>query len=433
MQIRFTCFLLPAILLTWVQAAAQVPPLSPEEKKLVSYIRSHMPSSLQLLEELVNINSGTRNITGVKKVGAQLAARFDSIGFVTEWVNLPDSLQRAGHLVVSKKGTKGKKIFLIGHLDTVFEPDTPPNPFHYLSDSIASGQGVNDMKGGDVIIFAALQALSAQGLLKDRQIVAYFTGDEEQAGHPIAVSRADYITRARQADLALAFESAQGLSTIATARRGSSTWELKVTGQRAHSSGIFTNNYGSVYEAARILEQFRLQLSKEKYLTFNPGLIAGGADMDYDSSHISAKLSGKNNIIAPFTVVQGDLRFLTSVQEKNARERMRSIATQNNLPGTSAQFNWSEGIPAMEPTAGNLQLARQLDAVSQSLGFGPVKPGDPGSRGAGDISYIASYLSCLDGLGASGKGAHAPGETINMKEFPMLIERAAIFIYRLTR
>jgi len=87
----------------------------------------------------------------------------------------------------------------------------------------------------------------------------------------------------------------------------------------------------------------------------------------------------------------------------------------------------------MEPKPGNLQLVQQLNDVSMAMGLGPVKAGDPGSRGAGDISWVAQYVDCIDGLGASGGGAHAPGETINMKELPRLTERAAVLVYRLTR
>jgi glutamate carboxypeptidase len=335
--------------------------------------------------------------------------------------------------VASVKGTKGKKLFLIGHLDTVFEPDMTANPYRKLNDSTATGQGVNDMKGGNVIILAALQALHHAGALKDRTIIAYFTGDEEKTGQPASVSRADFITRARQTDIALGFEGANGLNTVATARRGYNSWEVKVTGRQAHSSGVFNNNYGAIYEGARILNEFRTQLSGERYLTFNPGLFAGGSEMDYDSSAITASIAGKLNIISPTTIIQGDLRFLTSEQKERARQRMRAIVKMNNLPGTSATISFTEGIPAMEPTKGNDDLVKVLSKVNTDLGFGNAVAGDPGSRGAGDISYVAGFVDCLDGLGASGRGAHAPGETINLNEFPKLIERAAIFIYRLTR
>lgn len=354
------------------------------------------------------------------------------MGFSTEWVNLPDSLNRAGHLVATRKGKKGKRLFLIGHLDTVFEPDMPFSPFQMLNDSTATGQGVNDMKGGDVIVVAALQALQAQGLLDDASIIVYFTGDEENAGKPSSVSRLDFIERAKTCDLALAFESAAGLHTVATARRGASDWRLTVTAKTGHSSGVFSQGagYGAIYEAARIVNGFRITLGNEKYLTFNPGVFIGGSEMEFDVKRAAGKAIGKTNIISPATVVTGDLRFLTEKQKENARARMRKIVT-DSLNGTSASIVFQDGIPAMEPTAGNEALVKKLDRLTRDMGIGSTQAGDPGSRGAGDISYVAHYLDCIDGLGASGKGAHAPGETINMKEFPVLIQRAALLIYRL--
>jgi glutamate carboxypeptidase len=423
-------FFLLLILVPTFQASAQN--LSSEEKKIVDFINKKIPQNVKLLEDLVNINSGTLNTAGVKKVGELLGKEFKNIGFTTEWVSLPDSLKRAGHLVATKKGKKGKKLFLIGHLDTVFEPDMPANPYRKLNDSTATGQGANDMKGGDVIILAALQALHELGLLKDANIVAYFTGDEERAGTPTSVSRADFIERAKQSEIALAFEGGN-LNTVATARRGSSNWTLKVTGRQGHSAGIFNNNYGAIYEAARIINEFRIQLASEKYLTFNPGIFAGGSEVNYDTSTSQANISGKTNIISPAAVVQGDLRFLTEVQKESARQKMMTIATTNNLPATKATITFKDGIPGMEPTEGNNKLVAILNRVSLDMGVGETKAGDPGSRGAGDVSYIAKYVDCLDGLGASGGGAHAPGETINLKQFPTLIQRAAIFIYRLTR
>ncbi len=407
--------------------------LSAEEKKIVAHIRKNMPQTLELLEEIVNINSGTLNTEGVREVGEVLRKHFDDAGFTTEWVNLPDSLKRAGHLVAKRKGTKGKKLFLIGHLDTVFEPDMPANPFRKLNEITATGQGVNDMKGGDLVILAALQALQANHLIDDASITAYFTGDEENAGRPITVSRGDFIDRAKKADIALGFEGAQALNDIATARRGVSGWQLKVKGNQAHSAGVFNGNYGAIYEASRIINQFRVELSNEKYLTFNPGLFVGGSEMNYDSASIQAHVSGKTNIISPITIVQGDLRFLSETQKNRTRAKMKKIVATGNLPGTSASIQFGEGIPAMEPTAGNTKLVELLSKVTLDMGIGKTIAGDPNKRGAGDISYIAKYVDCLDGMGASGHGAHAPGEVINLKELPVIIERAALLIYRLTR
>ena len=392
-----------------------------------------MPKSEQLLEQVVNINSGTLNVQGVREVGAVFQKEFDALGFKTEWVAMPASMQRAGHLVAQRQGSKGKKLFLIGHLDTVFELNMPAGKFVRLNDSTATGQGVNDMKGGDVVVLAALQALQANGLLKSATITAYFTGDEERNGAG-PEARADFIARAKTAEIALAFENTSDLHTVVTGRRGASTWQLKTTGKAAHSSNIFSPavGYGAIYEAARILNGFRETLSQEQYLTLNPGLVVGGSEVSYDESKARAEAVGKNNIVSPTATVTGDLRFLTEEQKQGARVKMRTIVAQH-LAGTTADISFTDGFPGMVASPGNQKLAALADQTNRDLGFGPVAAVDPGVRGAGDVAYVAPYLDCLDALGASGKGAHAAGETINLKEFPKLVERAALLIYRLTR
>jgi glutamate carboxypeptidase len=428
------------------QTTKAITTLSKEEQKVMDYIDANMPRAIALLKESVDINSGTLNIEGVKKVGAIFAREFEKANFKTKWVPMPDSLRRAGHLVASigfnadqnatakTKTKKGKKLFLIGHLDTVFEPDMPANPFTMLNDSTATGQGVTDMKGGDVVMIIALQALQAQGLLKDANIIAYLTGDEEHAGYPREVSRGDFIETAKQTEIALAFEGANGLNSVATARRGASGWLLNVKAKTGHSSGVFTPyaGYGAIYEAARIVNEFRVQLSTEKYLTFNPGVFIGGSEMNYDETKATGTAIGKTNIISPEVTVTGDLRFLTEEQKINARKKMQAIV-DNSLAGTKATIHFEDGIPSMAPTDGNNKVLEVISGVTQAMGVGPTIAGDPGSRGAGDISYIAAYEDCIDGLGSSGRGAHAPGETINLKELPYLIKRAALTIYRLSR
>lgn len=408
--------------------------LSSDEKKIIDYVNSHLAESEQLLIESVNINSGTLNTEGVKKVGAVYRRELDKLGFLTEWVSLPDSLRRAGHLVATRNGTQGKRLFLLGHLDTVFELEMLFSPYTKLTDSTATGQGVNDMKGGNVVIISALKALNSLGLLNNTQIITYFTGDEESSGSPHHIARQDLIERARTTDIALGFEGAQGLNTVAVARRGIGGWVLNVTAKTGHSAGIFGEGvgYGAIYEAARIINGFRTELKDEKYLTFNPGLISGGSEIKVDPEHAKTEAIGKTNIISPVVYVAGDLRFISDSQKEKARKKMRAIVAQS-LNGTSSSISFSDGLPAMEPTEGNYRLVRFLDGITKDIGIGPTRAGDPGARGAGDISDIAKYVDSVDGLGASGSGSHKPGEVINLREYPYLIQRAALLIYRLTR
>ncbi|RRA97603.1 M20/M25/M40 family metallo-hydrolase [Larkinella rosea] len=426
-----TKLVLTAFALLGFAFATRSQSLSPDEKKVIATARQLQPETEKFLEKTVNINSGTLNLEGVRENGKLLAGEFEKLGFKTEWVSLPDSLNRAGHLVATRQGKRGKKLFLIGHLDTVFEKSLPFDPYKRVNDSTATGQGTNDIKGGNVMIIAALKALHTHGLLDDVSITAYFTGDEESSGGP--ESRRDFIERAKKCDIALAFEGAQGLSQVTTGRRGSSSWTLNVAARTGHSSRIFSDlGYGAIFETARILNEFRRVLGQEQYLTFNPGLIVGGSEVKYDDNAAKAETTGKTNIVAPAALVKGDLRFISEKQKESARVRMREIV-EKSLPLTKASITFSDGIPAMEPSEKNENLRKVVDQISRDMGLEPVKSGDPGSRGAGDVSYVAEYLPCLDGLGASGRGAHSIEEDINLKHYPLLIQRTAVLIYRLTR
>jgi len=404
-------------------------PLSKVEQRIRDYIRSHQAEQVDFLEKAVNISSGTFNLAGVREVGRLFEPAFASLGFQVSWIALPDAVGRAGHLFAERKGTRGKRLILLGHLDTVFEGD---GERFVRMDTLAAGAGSSDMKGGDVVILYALKALQSVGALDGTRIVVALTGDEEDAGALHLVSRQPLIDVAKRSDVALAFEEDAGKGTVA--RRGFSGWQLVVTARQAHSSGMFSrgSSYGAIYEAARILDAFREKLSHEQYLTFNPAVIVGGTDVTYDSTKIAGTTAGKDNIIAPKAYARGDLRFISQDQLLKAREAMRAIVA-DHLPGTLATITFEDGNPAMPPTRGNLALLAVEDSVSRALGQGPVEALDPGRRGGGDISYISEYLDALDGLGVMGMRSHTPDERVDLRSIGPATERAALLIYRLTR
>jgi glutamate carboxypeptidase len=339
---------------------------------------------------------------------------------------MPAEMKRGGHLTAQLSGTKGKRVLLIGHIDTVLKGEK----FRRVGKK-AYGTGAADMKAGNVVLYYALKALHAAGALKDARIIVHLTGDEEDSGTPLEISRRDMIEAAKRSDLVLSFEN--GGSNIATvARRGYSDWQLEVTAKTGHSSTIFKESMGSgaIFEAARILNQFYETLHNEKYLTFNPSIISGGTEVVTKDAALSA--TGKGNVVPARVIVRGDLRFISEEQKESARAKMREIVAKS-LPGASAKITFRDEMPAMPPTEGNYALLKQLDAVSQELGFGKIEPLDPGERGAGDISFIANLLPGLDGLGATGGKAHAPGEYADLDTLPRQIKRAALLIYRLTR
>ncbi|HYC87081.1 MAG TPA: M20/M25/M40 family metallo-hydrolase, partial [Chryseosolibacter sp.] len=349
--------------------------LTKQEKAIIASVDKNMATCVALLEKTVNINSGTLNTKGVEEVGRILQKEFDAIGMTTSWITMPDSMKRGGHLFAEQKGKRGKRLLLIGHLDTVFEPYSPFQKY-VLQDTIAYGPGTNDMKSGNLVILFALRALYEARLLKDIQVIVALHGDEENAGDPKEVSRRDIIAAAKRSDVALAFETGTGFGSATVARRGSSSWTIAVRGKQAHSSGIFTPGVGAgaVYEAARILNRFYQEL-QEPYLTFNAGLIAGGTSASIDSSGTEGTVSGKTNIVPNATFIKGDLRFLSEQQKEAARTKMRAIVAAS-LPQTSSTITFEDGIPSMPPTEGNMKLLGIYSQVSLDLGLGEVKPYD---------------------------------------------------------
>ena len=428
MTFKYCTTLFAILFATFVSAQK----LSKTEKKIVSTIEKNNDAAIDFLERVVNINSGTLNAEGVKKVGMVFKDAFDNIGFETNWIEMPAEMNRSGHLFAETSGSKGKKLLLIGHLDTVFEEDSPFQTFEMVNDSIAHAPGGNDMKGGDVIVLYALKALSDNGLLDDAQIIVAFTGDEESTGKPLSISRKDLIDAAKRSDVALGFETSTGFNYATVARRGSSGWAVDVEGKRAHSSGVFSEGTGAgaIFEMSRILHEFYTDVKGEDLLTFNPGVLLGGTFVNYDELTSKGDAFGKTNVVAQKAVVKGGLRFISEEQKERARAKMREIVA-DNLPQTSASISFTDSYPAMGPTEGNLELLNTLNEVSLDLKQGEVKAYDPGKRGAADISFVADYVDGLDGLGTMGNNAHTPQETVNLNTIEALTKRTAILIYRL--
>jgi glutamate carboxypeptidase len=402
--------------------------LSPEERRLKDYAEGHGEQAVTLLERVVNIPSATENVDGVREVGKVFRAELDQIGFATRWAAMPEAMHRAGHLVAEHPGTRGKRLLLIGHLDTVLQG----SPFR-REGMRAKGSGTADMKGGDVILLFALKALGQAGALDDREVRVVLTGDEEDAGEPIARSRADLRAAAAQSDVALAFEGAID-DTATVARRGVSSWTIEVQGRTGHSSGILgpRSGAGAIFEAARILDAFRGEPLREPSLTINPSLLLGGTEVTHDPEVSRGTAGGKSNVIPGRVVAEGDVRFISGEQLERAKARMREVVARN-LPATSATISFQDEYPAMAPKDANFAILGTLDRVSQDLGLGKIRALDPGRRGAGDLSFVADQVAGLDGLGARGEHSHAPDEFVELDSLVSQIQRAAVLIYRLTR
>ena len=429
---RAACLAACALAFTGTAYAAG---LSGAERRMVAAVDASQDAQLGLLEQLVAINSGTMNLAGVEAVSRRLEPEFRALGFEVRWSPMAEA-GRAGHLIATHTGSgKGRRMLLIGHLDTVFEPDSPFKGY-VRSGNTVTGPGVNDMKGGIVIMLGALQAMKAAGTLKDADITVVLTGDEERMGRPTTIARRDLVEAARRSDLALDFEglaTENGADMGSIARRSSSTWTLRVKAKPGHSSGIFSDaaGYGAIFELSRILDSFREDL-REPNATYNVGLVLGGANADLNATATGGKASGKSNIIAAEALAIGDLRTLSNAQTESLKAKMASIV-QTSLPGARASLEFTEGYPAMPPTEGSRRLLAQLNGVNRDLGYPEMAELDPLKRGAGDIAFVSGIVDGLVGLGAGGEGAHAPGETMDIPAMRRQTRRAALLMSRLAR
>lgn len=407
------------------------------EEAIVQQIDQHLPQSINLLKQAVDINSGTMNFSGVKQVGMLFKAEFDALGMDTQWLD-GKAFGRSGHLQASylSEDPQAPKVLLIGHLDTVFSKDDPFQKHSLLDGQQIAGPGISDMKGGDVIIIAALKALKTLGVLEKLSIKVVMTGDEEASGRPLALSKKALVDAALWADIALGFEDGDSdIRTAVTSRRGSVNWGLSVTGRPAHSSQIFSDEVGdgAIFEAARILNEFRVQLKDEVLLTLNPGRIAGGTRVTEDADSSSINAFGKTNVVAKTLMVKGGIRAASPEQLIRAKQRMQQIVSQN-LRHTSAVLTFAEGYPPMAQTQANLKLLALYNQISLDLGYNPITAVNPRNAGAADISFAASHVDmALDGLGLMGSGGHTKDEVADMSSFAKNAHKTAILLYRLAK
>jgi len=405
---------------------------------MVAYVDANQKASNDLLEQIVNINSGTHNLAGVRTVGKIMMAQLSDLGFKVRWVPM-DEVKRAGTLVAEhpcpQPGTCGKRMLLIGHMDTVFELSSPFQKYS-VSGNIATGPGTSDMKGGLVDMVFALKAMQAADVLKQCEITVVLSGDEEAHGDPVSIARRDMMDAAKHSDVALEFEGTpriKGMFYGSVSRRSSITWRIRTSGETGHSSGIFSESkgYGAIYELARILDEFRTELP-EPSLTYNAGMVLGGTTATVDDAGNNGSATGKDNIIAPTAYASGDIRTLSNEQTDRVEKKMEAIVAKH-LPKTNATLTFGEGYPAMAPTDQSRALLGLLNQVNTSLGFATMPELDPLKRGAGDIAFVGDLLPGLAGIGATGEGAHAPGETVDISAQPINTKRDALLMYRLSK
>ncbi len=416
-----------------VTEAAKVDPLDNKEKELTILLDEKKDEMITLLKEIVEINSGSRNAAGIDSVGQILSARLIKLGFKEEFIPAKaETVDVAGEKKVHTSGPwrilrkigKGKKVLLMGHLDTVFEPESgffKLIRFAQTPGDSSVGPGVADMKGGLVVIVFALEALDKTGLLKDKDVTVFFNGDEETGSK---FSKDRIFAEAKRADFCLNFEEGRDVpyGGVVVSRKGTAGATITCHGRAVHAG----NQHYLGINAAVELSQKLLELSKlsdyKRGVTVSPGVIDLGP-------------FAKSNRVPDFARAEVDFRYLDPADTSYLRAKVEEICRQIYLrnPWTKeeakTELDFEFNFPPMRPDTARYRWAGEIMALARFLN---VPVGVKGSAGGSDAS-VAALAGCmtLDAFGPIGGASHTTDEWVHLSTLSGRAKLTALIMSRI--
>lgn len=288
-------------------------------------------------------------------------------------------------------GTGRPKALLIGHYDTVWDPDILPV---IRQDNVLYGPGVYDMKYGLVAGIWAVKAIRETGLAAPDECVGLFYNSDEEPGS--LTSRYCLEQVAKEFEHALVLEPSKN-GALKVGRKAVGTFHIKVGGVAAHAGTDYTSGRSAILEAAYLTQQLFAMTDLEQGTTVNVGTICGGT---------------KTNVFAASVEMDVDVRVKTMAEAERLTKQIQSL--QPTVDGCTVEISGSVNRPPMEPNAANMALFEKAKKVGQRLGM-DVKSITVG--GGSDGNFTSAWgIPTLDGLGPMGDGAHGVNEHILIRE-----------------
>lgn len=365
-----------------------------------NYLKNQQEEMLSLLEQLVNIDSGSMNKVGIDQVGEALKTEYEQLGFQIEIV--PQDIQ-GNHLVIRHKNAVRPTVMTVSHMDTVFKEGTVAERPFTIYEGRAYGPGVIDMKGSHVVLLYAIKALYAAGKKGYENLEIILTSDEEIGSH---TSRELIEAHTEGKKYALITEPARQDGSLVTARRGAGEFILKVTGKAAHSGIQPQAGRSAIEELARKIIKLHQLTDHAAGISVNVGIIEGGTTV---------------NTVAPSAVAQVDVRIDKIEQATLIESKIREICATADVEGTTIELLGGLERPPMVKNEQTIALFEVFQEVGQSLGLS-IK--DVSTGGGSDASFTsAKGIATIDGIGPIGGGAHSEDEYL---EVDSLVERTEL-------
>jgi glutamate carboxypeptidase len=351
-----------------------------------NWLLSQQPRMLELLETLVNTDSGSYDKAGVDRVGATISAFFREEGIDGEIF----AKEGAGDVRRFRVGGPGNRaVVLMGHMDTVFpRGESTRRPFT-VSDGRAYGPGVCDMKAGLVINAFTLAAFKRFGG-NQPPLVGLFTSDEE-IGSP--ASRGDIETTATGALAVLNSEPGRPGGNVVSGRKGGIFLIMDVTGKAAHSGANHQDGRSAIGALAAKITALHLLTDYPRGITCNVGLISGGQSV---------------NTVAPDARCEIDLRYVKNADRLALMAAVETIAAREDVPGTSAILTVKGEFLPLEQTPANTVLLAAYQKASAALGVDVKAEFTGGCADSGFTSAVGAPTLCA--TGPVGGKAHSPDE-----------------------
>ncbi|QKY71546.1 M20 family peptidase [Lentibacillus sp. CBA3610] len=366
------------------------------------YIEKDFDAMLGMLEELVNIDSGSYNKEGIDQVGHVLKNKYEELGYlITE-----KEIQSFGNnLVIRHKEAVKPEILIVAHMDTVFPEGTAKERPFTIADGKAYGPGVIDMKSSLVMLYFSLKALIENNISGYENVEIVLNSDEEIGTES---SRELIENAAEDKKCVLVLEPAREDGSIVSARRGMGYYSLKVKGKGAHSGIDPESGISAIEELAHKIIDLQALSEPEENLNVNVGLIKGGTSV---------------NTVAPAAEAEIDVRISTVNQGKIIDEKIKKIGSKTTIKGTILDLTGGINRPPMEFNEGVQTLVKIIQHEGKKLGL-DIKHTATG--GGSDASFTAAMnVPTVDGMGPVGGKQHSKDEYLLVDSFK---ERTILFI-----
>ncbi|HLS20213.1 MAG TPA: M20 family metallopeptidase [Bacillota bacterium] len=353
----------------------------------MEFIKQSEKQMLELIEKIVNIDSGSYDKEGIDQVGNVLIEQYEKLGFTVE---RHENENHGDNLVLQHKEAKDPKVLILAHMDTVFPKGTAEERPFSIKDGRAYGPGVVDMQSSLVSVIYAIKGLQEENndAYKNVQIVL---NSDEEIGSPTSRELIEQLSEGKQ--YALVMESGRANGAIVSARRGGGGYTLTVKGKAAHSGVAPEDGISAVEELAHKIIKLEQLNDHENGIAINVGIINGGA---------------ATNMIPDYAKAEIDVRITREDQGPVIDQKIKDICATSDVPGTELTLEGGINRPPLELNDRNKELLQIVKEVGSSIG---VTIEDVHTGGGSDASFPSALgVATIDGLGPVGGELHNENE-----------------------